>query len=175
VTRYLVHGALSAAAQRWPDKVAVRAEGRSLTYGQLDVAADRVAGALAAMGVTGGDRVGLYLNKTVEAVAAIYGILRAGAAYVPLDPDAPPARCALIAEDCALAALVADEGRVRALRDVQAAIPDRGIVCGGQAPGGFETWRRSRPGRRPAPLAVWWTPTSPTSSTRPAPPGDPRV
>jgi non-ribosomal peptide synthetase component F len=89
VTRHLVHGALSAAAQRWPDKVAVRAEGRWLTYGQLDVAADRVAGALAAMGVGGGDRVGLYLNKTVEAVAAIYGILRTGAAYVPLDPDAP--------------------------------------------------------------------------------------
>jgi L-proline---[L-prolyl-carrier protein] ligase len=151
VTRHLVHGALSAAAQRWPDKVAVRAEGRWLTYGQLDVAADRVAGALAAMGVSGGDRVGLYLNKTVEAVAAIYGILRAGAAYVPLDPDAPAARCALIAEDCALAALVADEGRLRALREVKATVPDRGIVCGGQAPGGFETWEAVQAGAQAGP------------------------
>jgi non-ribosomal peptide synthetase component F len=146
MTRHLVHGALSAATQRWPDKVAVRAEGRSLTDGQLAVAADRVAGALAAMGVTGGDRVGLYLNQTVEAVAAIYGILRAGAAYVPLDADAPPARCALIAQDCELAALVADEGRVRALRDIQAIVPDRGIVCGGQAAGGFETWEAVQAG-----------------------------
>jgi acyl-CoA synthetase (AMP-forming)/AMP-acid ligase II len=94
VTRYLVHQALSAAAQRWPDKVAVRAEGRSLTYGQLEVAADRVAGALAAMGISGGDRVGLYLNKTVEAVAAIYGILWAGAptcrsTRTPPRPGAP--------------------------------------------------------------------------------------
>ena len=54
---YLIHGALTAAVQRWPDRVAIRAEGRSLTYGELDVAADRVAGALAAMGVTVGDRV----------------------------------------------------------------------------------------------------------------------
>ena len=143
---YLIHGALTAAAQRWPDRVAVRAEGRSLTYGGLDVAADRVAGALAAMGVTVGDRVGLYLSKTVEAVAAIYGILRSGAAYVPLDPEAPAARCALIAQDCDLAALVADERRVQALQGVDGALPTRGIVCGGQAPTGFETWEAVQAG-----------------------------
>jgi amino acid adenylation domain-containing protein len=154
VTRYLVHGALSAAAQRWPDKVAVRAEARSLTYGELDVAADRVAGALADMGVTGGDRVGLYMDKTVEAIAAIYGILRAGAAYVPLDPDAPPARCALIAQDCAVAALVADERRVRALGSVEATIPDRGIVCGGQAPSGYQTWEAVQAGAQVSPAAA---------------------
>ena len=151
MTSYLVHGALSVAAQRWPDKVAVRAEGRSLTYGQLDVAADRVAGALAAMGVAGGDRVGLYLDKTTEAVAAVYGILRAGAAYVPLDPDAPTARCALIAQDCALAALVSDERRLKALRDIEGAVPDRGIVCGDQAQGGFETWEAVQAGSQASP------------------------
>jgi amino acid adenylation domain-containing protein len=49
-----------------------------------------------------GDRVGLYLDKTVEAVKGLYGILKAGAAYVPLDPDAPVSRLSRIARDCNL-------------------------------------------------------------------------
>ena len=153
MTRYLIHEALADAAQRWPDKTAARAEGRSLTYGELDLAADRVAGALAAMGVAGGDRVGVYMDKTVEAVAAIYGILRSGAAYVPLDPDAPPARCALIGQDCALAALVADEPRVRALQETGGAVAARGIVCGAEAPSGFETWAAVQAGAQTSPAA----------------------
>jgi amino acid adenylation domain-containing protein len=148
---YLIHRALSAAVQRWPDKVAVRAEGRSLTYGELDVAADRVAGALSAMGVTVGDRVGLHMSKTIEAVAAIYGILRSGAAYVPLDPEAPAARCALIAQDCDLAALVVDERRVQVLQGVDGALPARGIVCGGKVPSGFETWEAVQAGAQASP------------------------
>jgi hypothetical protein len=49
-----------------------------------------------------GDRVGIYLRKSIDAVAAIYGILKAGAAYVPVDPGAPPARNAYILHNCAV-------------------------------------------------------------------------
>jgi L-proline---[L-prolyl-carrier protein] ligase len=146
VSHYLIHGLLADASQRSPGKTAVSADDRSLTYAELEVAADRVAGALASMGVARGDRVGLHLNKTVDAVAAIYGIMRAGAAYVPLDPNAPASRCALIARDCEIAALIADEHGVAALRELDATVAGRGIVCGDNAPGGFETWQAVQSG-----------------------------
>src|SRR5690348_13676452 len=81
-----------AAAQR-PGHTAVEDEhGRTLTYADLARTADRLATRLARWGVGRGDRVGLFLPKSVEAVAAIHGILRAGAAYVPVDAAAPVAR-----------------------------------------------------------------------------------
>ena len=84
---------LDEAAARRPDHPAVEDElGRSLTYAELARAADRLATRLARWGVSRGDRVGLFLPKGLEAVAAIHGILRAGAAYVPVDPTAPVAR-----------------------------------------------------------------------------------
>ncbi len=58
------------------------------------------------MGVRPGDRVGIYLRKSIDAVAAICGILKAGAAYVPVDPGAPPARNAYILHNCAVKAIV---------------------------------------------------------------------
>src|SRR5258706_11944921 len=84
---------LERAAARRPDHPAVEDEhGRSLTYADLARAADRLATRLARWGAGRGDRVGLFLPKGLEAVAAIHGILRAGAAYVPVDPTAPVVR-----------------------------------------------------------------------------------
>ena len=59
------------------------------------------------LGVGRGDRVAIWLNKSVQAVAAMQGALRLGAAYVPVDPMSPPARAATIMRDCRIAALVA--------------------------------------------------------------------
>lgn len=78
-TRETIHLAqlLERAASRWPDRPAVEAEdGRTLTYAQLDRAADRLDARLARYGVGRGDRVGLLLSKSPEAVAAIHGVLR---------------------------------------------------------------------------------------------------
>ena len=84
---------LDEAAARRPDHPAVEDEhGRTLTYAELARAADRLATRLARWGVGRGDRVGLFLPKGIEAVAAIHGILRSGAAYVPVDPTAPAIR-----------------------------------------------------------------------------------
>ena len=80
---------LEASALRWPDRPAiVGPDGRSVTYAELDRQADRVAGFLAARGVARGDRVAVVLPKSVEAVAALFGIMKAGAAYVPVDSAA---------------------------------------------------------------------------------------
>jgi amino acid adenylation domain-containing protein len=70
---------------------------------------------------------------------------------VPLDPEAPAARCALIAQDCDLAALVVDERRVQVLQGVDGALPARGIVCGGKVPSGFETWEAVQAGAQANP------------------------
>src|SRR3954464_8981042 len=108
---------LDEAAARRPDHPAVEDEhGRSLTYADLARAADRLATRLARWGVGRGDRVGLFLPKTVEAVAAIHGVLRSGAAYVPVDPTAPAPRGAGIFADGGVKAIVVAESLAPGLR-----------------------------------------------------------
>ncbi|WP_285561486.1 amino acid adenylation domain-containing protein, partial [Actinoplanes regularis] len=91
---------------RWvaetPDEVAVRGGGRSLTYGQLDQWSQGVAFGLRSAGVSRGDRVGLCLPRGVEMVAALLGVWRVGAAFVPLDPQLPVARRELMAAGTSL-------------------------------------------------------------------------
>jgi amino acid adenylation domain-containing protein len=125
-----------------PQGVAVRGAEGHLTWAELDAAADRVAACLVGQGVSIGDRVGLYLDKGLDAVIALYGIMRTGAAYVPIDPDSPLVRAAAIARDCAIAALVADAGRIAGLQAVDPATAARGIVCGEERPG-FVTWKEA--------------------------------
>jgi amino acid adenylation domain-containing protein len=94
--RHLSHLLESAARER-PDRIAVEDErGRTLTYAELAQGADRLATRLARWGTGRGDRVGLWLPKGHEAVSAIYGILRAGAAYIPVDPSGPAVRSVAI-------------------------------------------------------------------------------
>jgi amino acid adenylation domain-containing protein len=102
----LVHDLVAESAARVPDRVAIVDGGRSTTYSELDATANRLAHLLTECGVRPGDRVGLYLEKSLEAIVGIYGILKAGATYVPLDPDAPPARGGTIAADAGLRCLV---------------------------------------------------------------------
>ncbi len=89
--------------------------GASLTYSELGSRADSVAAALAAAGVKAGDRVGVCAPKSVTAVAALHGILGAGAAYVPVDSASPPARNAGIFADCQAAAIIASAELVDAI------------------------------------------------------------
>ncbi|MGH8934733.1 MAG: amino acid adenylation domain-containing protein [Acidimicrobiia bacterium] len=104
--RYLLHHPLQASAARHPDQVAVADGARRMTYAELDTQANRLAHLLHQLGISPGDRVGLCLEKSLEAVVGIYGILKAGAAYVPLDPRAPAPRLGYIAADCGLSCLV---------------------------------------------------------------------
>lgn len=112
---YLLHQLLTRAAAALPDQVAVRDRHRSLTYRQLDAAANGVARALISGGVARGDRVGIFAAKSVGTVAVVYGILKAGAAYVPIDSKQPGMRAAAIASDCAISALAATSSGASAL------------------------------------------------------------
>ncbi|MGH9464587.1 MAG: AMP-binding protein, partial [Thermoanaerobaculia bacterium] len=89
--------ALEVTAARFPAAIAVaEADGAALTYAELARLSDRARDHLAALGVGPGDRVGLCLSKSIDALAALLGVLKTGAAYVPVDVGAPAARSALI-------------------------------------------------------------------------------
>jgi amino acid adenylation domain-containing protein len=109
---------LDDADARRPEGIAVEDEsGRSVTYAELARMADRLATRLARWGVGRGDRVGLFLPKSIEAVAAIHGILRSGAAYVPVDPTAPAVRGAGILADAGVKAVILAAPLAQPLRD----------------------------------------------------------
>ncbi len=91
---------------RAPDRNAVRADDGALTYRQVEVRANRIAHLLRRHGVQKGALVGLALDRGADMLAALLGILKAGAGYVPLDPQFPADRLAYMAGDAGLAALV---------------------------------------------------------------------
>lgn len=82
----------------------------TVSYGELARLTESISGTLRAGGVRPGDRVGLYAPKSAATVAAILGILRAGAAYVPVDSTAPLARNVCIFRDCGVRAVLAGPG-----------------------------------------------------------------
>ncbi|HEX2077660.1 MAG TPA: amino acid adenylation domain-containing protein [Longimicrobium sp.] len=105
-----VHRAFEAQAARTPEAVALGCAGGTVTFGELDARANRVAHALRGRGVGPDARVGLLLERSPETIACILGVLKAGGAYVPLDPGYPADRLRFIAENGALALVVAGPG-----------------------------------------------------------------
>lgn len=81
----LLHHAFEARARRRPEAVAVTHAGESLTYRELDRRANLLAERLVRLGVSPGDRVGLFVKRSIPMVVGILGVLKAGAAYVPQD------------------------------------------------------------------------------------------
>jgi amino acid adenylation domain-containing protein len=112
---YLLQQLLTQTADRHAERAAVCFKNRRLTYAELDRLSGQLAHALQDGGVRRGDRVGFFLNKSAESVVAIFGILKAGATYVPLDPGAPVKRVAYIVQNCAMKALVTSTRKMAAL------------------------------------------------------------
>lgn len=92
----VVHRQFEAHAQATPDATAVFCGGRQLTYAELNARANRFAHFLTARGHGGGAKVGVCLDYSIDMVVVILGTLKAGAAYVPLDPSYPAARLRLL-------------------------------------------------------------------------------
>jgi L-proline---[L-prolyl-carrier protein] ligase len=100
---------LEASAARYPHRTAiVDPDGQPLSYADLKQQADALASFLVSRGVSRGDRVGIVLPKGLPAVVAIFGVLKAGAAYVPVDWSAPADRGRRILTDCDIRALIVD-------------------------------------------------------------------
>ena len=113
----ILHRSLDDAVRRRPEHVAIEeSDGTSITYAELGSLSDRLRDRLRCSGVVPGDRVGLWIHKSIDSVATIFGALKAGAAYVPVDPTAPASRNAYILQHCAVSAIVVERRFEAALR-----------------------------------------------------------
>ncbi|WP_228989080.1 non-ribosomal peptide synthetase [Streptomyces sp. DH8] len=101
-----LHELVAARAARTPDAIAVSCGEESLTYRELDLAADRVATVLRGRGVGVEDLVGVCVPRSVRSVTAVLGVLKAGAAYLPLEPDNPADRLAYMIDDSGAATVL---------------------------------------------------------------------
>ena len=94
-----IHELVASRAEAMPDAVALVAGDTALTYRELDRRSDRLARHLRSLGVGVESPVGVCLERSIEMVVALLSVLKAGAAYVPLDPDYPADRLRFMAED----------------------------------------------------------------------------
>ncbi|MGA2209809.1 MAG: amino acid adenylation domain-containing protein, partial [Acidimicrobiales bacterium] len=101
-----------------PAAVALEFEELTMSYGELEAAADGVAARLRTAGVRRGDVVALYCRRSLEAPIGMLGIMKAGAAYLPLDPRLPPARIALMVGDAAATVMLCEEALVANVREL---------------------------------------------------------
>jgi len=107
VVQQALHQFLDHSARKFPDHIALDEFGiGTITYRDLASLSDRLRDGLYHLGVRRGDRVGVYLRKSIDAVAAIFGILKTGAAYVPVDPGSPASRNAYIFNNCSVKAVI---------------------------------------------------------------------
>ena len=100
----------AAQVARAPEAVALSFQGHSMTYRELDEAANRLAHLLAGHGAGPGELVALLFSRSVEAVVAILAVLKTGAAYLPIDPALPAARIGFMLADAAPIAAITTTG-----------------------------------------------------------------
>lgn len=115
---YVLPQLLSETARRFPEREAVVFQQEAITYAGLDELSNHLAHALKRNGVRRGDRVGIYINKSIPAIVSIFGILKADAVYVPLDPYAPAKRLGYIIKNCGLQCLLSAANKMEAVRQI---------------------------------------------------------
>lgn len=103
---YLLYHSIANSAERYAGQIAFRFCGENLGFDELERRSNQLAWALVDNGVKRGDRVGILMHKCIETPVAVYGIMKAGAAYVPLDPGAPCTRLQSTIAHCDIRVLV---------------------------------------------------------------------
>ncbi|WP_052845151.1 non-ribosomal peptide synthetase [Streptomyces sp. NRRL S-31] len=124
-----LHGFLTGQAARTPERIAIRDDGT--TYAELDRRTDRLAHRLREAGVRPGTIVGVCLPRGPLALTAVYAVLKAGGAYLPIDPTLPANRVAHLMEDSAAQVVVGDPA-------ARAALPFTGTFVDATAPGALD-------------------------------------
>jgi amino acid adenylation domain-containing protein len=115
-----MHEAFERHAAAAPDAVAVSFEGQSLTYGELNARANRIAHRLIGLGAAPEKLVAVFLEPSLDLVAAILGVLKAGAAYLPLDPEHPRERLDFVLADAGAEAIVTERRLIERLGEIEA-------------------------------------------------------
>ncbi|HEY0014879.1 MAG TPA: amino acid adenylation domain-containing protein, partial [Longimicrobium sp.] len=130
-----IHEMFETQAGRTPDRVAVVYEDRELTFGELNARANRLAHHLRGLGVGPDVRVGICVEREPELVVAVLGVLKAGGAYLPLDPGYPRERLLDMVQDCAPVVMLTQEalaGRLAGLDLPLLALDEDAAWWGGQ-------------------------------------------
>jgi amino acid adenylation domain-containing protein len=117
-----IHQLFEAQVEQTPDAVAVVFEDEQLTYGELNSRANQVAHHLRSLGVGPDSLVGICVERSLEMVVGLFGILKAGAAYVPLDPGYPAERLAFMLKDTQVLVLLTQQQLVKKLPEHQARV-----------------------------------------------------
>jgi amino acid adenylation domain-containing protein len=115
---YLLSQLIDRAAEREPAREAFCGDDERIDYAGLVRRANQLAHLLVDDGVGRGDRVGVHLPRCLESAVAVYGILRAGAAYVPLDPQTPVGGMARLVEGCGIRHVISHESARRGLEEL---------------------------------------------------------
>ena len=121
-----LHGLIEQQASATPDAIAVQFGDGRLTYGELDARAEALAVRLIGNGISVGDFVGVLMDRSEHLVVALLGVLKTGAAYVPLDPHYPEDRIAFILESAGVAALVTDDSQRSSAEELHSKV----VNCG---------------------------------------------
>jgi amino acid adenylation domain-containing protein len=128
--RVCLHQLVSRRAELSPHAIAAIYEDQSLSYESLDRQANQIANRLLSVGVTRGDFVGLYLSRSVEMIPALLGILKAGAAYLPLDLSYPPARVEWILSTMRVKAALTQSWHLPLFEEVGQSLSElRDVIC----------------------------------------------
>jgi amino acid adenylation domain-containing protein len=147
---YLLQQLLSKSAKAYPEKPAVWARGRSITYRELDDRSNQLAHLLREKGINKGDRVGMFFPKCVESVISMLGVLKAGGVYVPLDPQAPPDRIGYIIGNCGIQILITNSDKRSGLTPETLSALECCILTEGRRDGGGDLIAWSRLAEFPA-------------------------
>jgi long-chain acyl-CoA synthetase len=144
----LIHEFLERSAARLPEKEALIAGARRITYGELDASANRLAGALRSLGAGYGDRVAVILDNSIETVVSIFGILKADAVFLVVNPTTKTDKIRYILNNCRATALVTHAAKWRSVEQAASEVPSlKAVVLVGKDPrGGSGSAAQSRGG-----------------------------
>ncbi|MBO0783567.1 MAG: AMP-binding protein, partial [Ktedonobacteraceae bacterium] len=120
--QHCAHELFETQAMLRPEAVSVVYEGQELSYGELNHRANKLANYLRRLGVSSEMVVGMYLERSLEMVIGMLGVLKAGSAYLPLNPAFPPERLAYMLADSQVPILLSQANLVRHLQDMEARV-----------------------------------------------------
>ena len=131
---YLVHHFLENSASRYPDKIALIYGDQRLTYQQINQLSNQLASSLIDVGIKHQDRVVIFLDNSVEAVISLFGILKAGAIFVMLNPGMKAKKLNYILQDSGARALITHKNKAQIIKDATIDAPelDHIIWCGSE-------------------------------------------
>ena len=115
---HLLSQIIDRSAEKFPERDAFRYYGEALNYSELSRRSNQLARTLLKQEVRRGDRIGIFMNKCLEMPLAVHGIMKAGAAYVPIDPAAPAERLKYIIQHCGIRKLITQLSKLKVLAGI---------------------------------------------------------